>query len=243
MVTALEVYREFAAQPRQEVSVQALEQRGMSRGQAQTMLWRLVHDGAGERSGVNRVRLFAPGESKPAQLREDPIVRELRAQGAKPTGFTVLPRRYPGARPKEFLVRSGKVAEVAARVQSMHPELHVLINSYEANDSSVCLYADRVQGEKASFEEALVHVFRHAPRPEFALALQAVLQETTKLNWTWLRRQPEWGELAGVFVAVNELAGRRVFPEFRKAQPPSLSYDELETIAQPVIARGSSPGA
>lgn len=243
MVSTLEVYREFVAKPDREVKVDELERRGLSRGHAHTLLWRLVQEGAGERTGVGRVRLFAPGEAKPPPRKDDPLVRELATRGAKPTGFTVLPRRYPGPRPKEFLVRSGKTHEMARHVMALHPELRVVVGRYEPDDRTVCLYPARVQGEAASVEEALVHVFRHAPRSEFALALQAVLQETTELNWPWLRRQPEWRELAGVFVAVNDIAGRRVFPEFKNVEPPSLTYDELETVAQPIVARRSDAGA
>lgn len=241
MVSTLEVYREFVS--RGEVKADELERRGLSRGHAHTLLWRLVQEGAGERAGVGRVRLFATGEARPPARKMDPVVREIKARGAKPTGFSVLPRRYPGARPREFVVRSGKTDELAAHIRVTHPGLRVRVGEYEADERVVCLYPARVQGDEASVEEALVHVFRHASRSEFALALQAVLQETTKLNWSWLRREPEWRELAGVFVAVNDIAGRRVFPEFKNVEPPSLTYDELETIAQPVIARRSEPGA
>lgn len=242
MTSTLEVYREFVSTPDRQVSVRDLEKRGLSRGHARVMLSRLRKEGAAESVAPGRVRLLAPGEAKPKQPHEGPLVRELARRGAKPTGFSVLPRRYPGPRPEEFLVRPGGASSVADYVRRRHPGLRVRVGSYEPGERTVCLYPARVRGDKATVEEALVHVFRHAPRAEFALALQTVLQETTDLNWRWLQTQPEWPELAGVFVAINDLAGRRVFPEFRNAEPPSLSYDELETAAQPVVARESQHG-
>lgn len=43
----------------------------------------------------------------------------------------------------------------------------------------------------------------------------------------------------GIFVTLNSIAGRDVFPRFRKTEPPRLSFDALETAAQPVVARGT----
>ncbi|MFA5862765.1 MAG: hypothetical protein WDA16_13825 [Candidatus Thermoplasmatota archaeon] len=243
MVSTLEVYREFVTSPNREVSVGDLQARGLTRNHAHAMLTRLTQDGAAERIGAGRVRLFPLGESVPVLRKDDPIVRELKAKGAKATGFTVLPRRYPGPRPKEFLVRSGKTARIAEYLHSHHPELRVRVGSYEADEHVVCLYPTRVRGKTASVEEALVHIFRHAPRSDFALALQGAIQTSTKFNWPWFRRQPEWRELAGVFVALNDLAGRHVFPQFANTDPPSLSFDDLEVAAQPLIARGSRAGA
>lgn len=113
-----------------------------------------------------------------------------------------------------------------------------MVDAYEADDDAVCLYHGRVREQQARLEEALVHVYRHAPRDTFALALQAVLQDTTELDWSWLRRRDEWPELACIFVILTSMAGRDVFPRFRKTEPPRLSYDALETVAQPLVARG-----
>lgn len=133
----------------------------------------------------------------------------------------------------------GKAHAVASSVARHHPERRVVLDAYEASDRAVCLYRGRVRGREARLEEALLHVYRHAPGADFALALQAVLHHTASLDWRWLRRQPEWPELAGVFAALNGIAGRAVFPRFRSAAPPRLSYDALETAAQPLVARGA----
>lgn len=162
----------------------------------------------------------------------------MRRFKAKPTGFSVLPKRYKVPQPEEFLLPPSQVERAAHLLERNFPQLRVRTNEFLSGEHVVCLYAARVRGAEASLDEALLHVYRHAPRDDFALALQALLMDRTALNWDWLRRQPEWPELAGVFVAVNEQAGRKVFPEFRSAAPPDLSYLQLETVGQPFTARG-----
>ncbi len=75
---------------------------------------------------------------------------------------------------------------------------------------------------------------------QHTLALQALLMVNPKLHWSRLRTQKEWPELAGVFVAVNAQAGHKVFPAFRTAEPPDLTYNQLGTVAQAFTARGTN---
>lgn len=239
MATTLDIYREFASRPDRALTLADLEARGYRRNHAHVILSRLRASGLAEAQGRSRVRLLHPGEARRPAEPPEPLVKELARQGAKATGFTVLPRRYPAPRPLEFVVPPGKAREVAASVARHHPERSVVVDAYEPSERAVCIYRGRVRGREARLEEALLHVFRHAPGADFALALQAVLHHTTTLDWRWLRRQPEWPELAGIFAALNSIAGRPVFPHFRSAVPPSLSYDALETAAQPLIARGA----
>lgn len=241
MASVLEVYREFASSPERKLSVQTLQARGMSANNAYVMLSRLRSAGLAVSEGKGRVKLLLPTEVAPPKEREDPVVRELTRRGAKATGFTVLPQRYPGPRPREFVVPPSKTKELAQFVETRHAGV-TATTEYRRDEHAVCLYPGRVRGDKATTEEALLHVYRHAPKRDFALALQAVLMETTKLNWHWMRRQPEWKEIAGIFAAVNSIAERHVFPNFRDAQLPALSFDELETIAQAVTARGFASG-
>lgn len=240
MTKMLELYREFGARPERELTVEELEARGHSRTNAHAILSRFRSSGLAEDIGPGRIRLLLPGE---AQVREeqaqDPLVEELQRMGAKATGFSVLPQRYPGPRPLEFILPPGKVAEVWEHLVEHRPDRRVAINRYVADDDIVCLYPGRVRGDEARLEEALVHVYRNAPGDTFALALQVVLHHETELNWGWLRRRDEWPELAGIFVALNDIAGANVFPNFRKTEPPRISFDALETAAQPLVARGS----
>lgn len=223
------------------LSADDLEDRGYSRAYAHVLLHRLREDGAAVKAGPGRVRLLRPGEAPPGGPRkaEPPWKRTLtRRFKAKATGFSVLPKRYKASRPEEFVLPPGQVAPAARMLRRNYPDLRVHEDRFRSEQNAVCLYRGRVRGEKARLEEALVHVYRHAPRQDFALALQAVLMNRDELDWGWLRRQPEWPELAGVFVAVNDLAGRKVFPAFRTAEPPDLSYAQLGTVAQPFTARG-----
>lgn len=126
---------------------------------------------------------------------------------------------------------------MAQRLRDTHPDLRVYVNEYHAEDA-VCLYGGRVRGRKAATEEALLHVYRNAPRQDFALALQSVLMDDSDLNWDQLRRQPEWDELAAVFVAVNDRVDPPPFPAFQTDEAPDLSLDELDTVAQAFNARG-----
>lgn len=239
----LELYREFGSRPERTLSLADLEARGYSRNNAHVILSRFRSSGLAESTGPGLIRLLLPGEAQRVADREaqprDPLVQQLQRMGAKATGFSVLPRRYPGPRPLEFILPTGKIPKIQAYLAEHHPERRVLVDAYEADDDAVCLYPGRVREEEARLEEALVHVYRHAPSETFALALQAVLQETTDLDWPWLRRRDEWPELAGIFVTLNRMAGRDVFPRFRRTEPPHLSYDALETIAQPLVARGA----
>lgn len=242
MPSVLEVYRDFASSPERQLSVEDLTARGVTRNNAHVMLSRLRSSGLAVSVGKGKVRLLLPTESPPPKEREDPVVREVTQQGGKATGFSVLPQRYPGPRPREFVVPPGKAGKLAEFVKQHHAGV-VVTSEYRPDERAVCLYAGKVRGKRATTEEALMHVFRHAPTRDFALALQAVLLETTTLNWHWLRRQPEWKEIAGIFAAVNSITERDVFPRFRDAELPRLSFDEIETIAQAVTARGfSSPG-
>lgn len=243
MPTILEVYREFASRPDRRLTVADLEARGYRRNHAHVILTRLRASGLAEPIGKGRVRLLQPGEARPPKSPRDILAAELERMGAKATGFSVLPRRYPAPRPTEFIVPSGKVQSVAETVRRRHPERRVVVNAYEPSDRTVCIYRGPVRGRVARLEEALLHVYRHAPEADFALALQAVLQQTTHLDWRWLRRQDEWPQLAGIFMAVNGIAGRDVFPRFHAAEPPRMSYDALEAIAQPFVARGSPGGS
>lgn len=87
-------------------------------------------------------------------------------------------------------------------------------------------WTGRVLCDKATTEEAFLHVYRRGPRVDFALAVT---------RFWWGRRTGRG--LAGVFVAVNELAGRHVLPAFRSAAPPRLTPGQLETVAQRFTAR------
>lgn len=235
MSSVLQVYRDHVAAG--TLSVDQLVEEGHSPGHAHVILHRLKRDGAAVAAGPGRVRLLPPGEQERGPPREPPWMGTLKGFTCKRTGFGVLPRRYGVARPQELVLPPGKVAAAADLLRRSHPGLRVS-EAYDA-DADVCLHGGRVRGRQATVEEALVHVYRHAPRSDFALALQAVLMTRTGLNWDWLRRRPEWPELAGVFVAVNEQAGRSVFPVFRCAEAPDLSYHDLGTVAQPFTARGS----
>lgn len=238
MTTMLELYREFGARPERKLSVKDLEARGYSRNNAHAILSRFRSSGLAESQGPGRIKLLLPAEAQPPERQRDPLIAELQRMGAKATGFSVLPRRYPSPRPLEFILPTGRIPEIQAHIEEHHPERPVVVDAYEADDDAVCLYHGRVREDEARLEEALVHVYRHAPMDTFALALQAVLQDTTELDWSWLRRRDEWPELAGIFVTLNSMAGRDVFPRFRKTEPPHLSYDALETVAQPLVARG-----
>ena len=238
----LEIYRDFASRPDRQLTVADLEARGYRRNHAHAILTRLRASGLAEPQGQGRVRLLQPGEARPPKSPREMLAKELERLGAKATGFTVLPRRYPAPRPHEFVAPSGKVQSIVDAVQRRHPEQRVVVDAYEPSDRAVCIYHGPVRGREAKVEEALLHVFRHAPEADFALALQAVLQQTTDLDWHWLRRQHEWPQLAGIFTAVNGMVGKDVFPRFRSAEPPSLSYDAIETIAQPFVARGNLGG-
>lgn len=235
----LELYREFGAHPERMLSVEDLEARGYSRNNAHAILSRFRSSGLAESKGPGQIRLLLPGEAQRQEGDRDPLVEQLQRMGAKATGFSVLPRRYPGPRPLEFILPTGKIPKIQAYLEEHHPERRVMVDAYEADDDAVCLYHGRVREEAARIEEALVHVYRHAPSDTFALALQAVLQQTTELDWAWLRRRDEWPELAGIFVTLNSIAGHDAFPRFRKTEPPRLSYDALETVAQPLVARGT----
>lgn len=238
MSTMLELYREFGARPERMLSVDDLEARGYSRNNAHAILSRFRSSGLAESQSPGRIRLLLPSEAQRKTQPRDPVIEQLQRMGAKATGFSVIPRRYPGPRPLEFILPSGKIPKTQAYLEEHHPERKVVLESYEADDDAVCLYHGRVREEEARLEEALVHVYRHAPADAFALALQAILQQTTDLDWAWLRRREEWPELAGIFVTLNSMTGRDVFPRFRKTEPPTLSYDALETAAQPLVARG-----
>jgi hypothetical protein len=240
MSSLLEVYRDYARKPGRRLSTADLRRDGFSPAHARVTLHRLRSAGMAQPAGPGAVRLLLPDQARPPPApTAPPWERRLLATPAKATGFAVLPQRDPAARPKEFVVPSSKAAQAARQLRQAHTDLRVYVDEYHAEDA-VCLYPGPVRGRRATTEDALVHVYRHAPRADFALALQAVLMEKKQLNWGWLRRQPEWDELAGVFVAVNELAGHRVFPAFRAAEPPDLTYAELQTVAQPFTARGPS---
>lgn len=236
----LELYREFGALPGRTVTVDDLESRGYARNQAHVILTRFRDSGLAESLSPGRIRLLLPSEAQTPKRPRDPLVNELQRRSAKATGFSVLPRRYPGPRPLEFILPSGRIPGVVEYLSEHHSDRRrVTVDEYARDDAAVCLYHGRVQGKEARLEEALLHVYRHAPPEDFALALQAVLHETIDLDWAWLRRQDEWAELAGIFVTLNQMADRQVFPKFRSATPPRLSYDALETIAQPLVARGT----
>lgn len=242
MPSMLEIYRDFASRPDKRLTVADLEARGYRRNHAHAILTRLRASGLAEPHGRGCVRLLQPSEARPAKSPREMLAKELGRLGAKATGFTVLPRRYPTARPHEFVVPSGKVQSIVATLKRRHPGQEFVVDAYEPSERTICIYHGPVRGREAKLEEALLHVYRHAPEADFALALQAVLQQTTDLDWRWLRRQHEWPQLAGIFTAVNGIVGRDVFPRFRAAEPPRLSYDALETIAQPFVARGSMRG-
>lgn len=236
----LELYREFGARPGRELTVEELEAQGYSRNNAHAILSRFRSSGLAEDVGPGRIRLLLPDEAQANEEKpHDPLVEELKQMGAKATGFSVLPQRYPGPRPLEFMVPPGEVAEAWNHLIEHRPDRRVVTNRYVADDDAVCLYPGRVRGDEARLEEALVHVYRNAPGDTFALALQAVLHHETELNWDWLRRREEWPELAGIFVTLNDMAGSEVFPNFRKTQPPRISFEALETAAQPLVARGA----
>lgn len=241
MTTMLELYREFGSHPERELTVDALEARGYSRNNAHAILSRFRESGLAESISPGRIRLLLPNEAQQRTegQKRDPLIEELQREGAKATGFSVLPQRYPGPRPLEFVVPPGKVDEFHEHLNHHHPDRHVVVNRYEPDEDAVCLYPGRVRGDEASLEEALVHVYRHAPGEAFALALQSVLHHEIELNWSWLRRQDEWLELAGIFAAIDSMTGRDVFPNFRETEPPRISFDALETAAQPLIARGA----
>ncbi len=156
----------------------------------------------------------------------------------KATGFSVLPRRYSGPRPEEFLVPPTKLRAAHEYLASHYPRLQVVENQFKAADETVCLYPAKVRGAKASTEEALLHVYRHASRDQFVLALQAVLMKDSHLNWRVWRDQKEWPELAGIFEALNERMAKPAFPHFQKADLPDLTYNQLDSLAQAFTARG-----
>jgi hypothetical protein len=186
------------------------------------------------------VRLVKPG-AKGSNMKElEPWKRSLSKQfKTKATGFSVLPRRYSGPRPDEFLVPPSKLRDATQYLRARFPALHVVEAKFEAGDKTVCLYPARVRGKKASVEEALLHVYRNAPRDHFVLALQAVLMTQKTLNWRVWRDAKEWPELAGVFEALNKRLNKAVFPHFQKTELPDLSYAQLDTLAQAFTARGT----
>lgn len=239
-MSLLEVYRSHLAKPGRILSVDALEKEGYSRDYARVMLHRLRMQGAAVAAGPNQVKLLRPGEKAPTGS-QDWSLSFAKHFKAKRTGFSVLPKRYLVSKPLEFVVPPSKVVKATQSLHKEHPELTVSVGQFRPGKDTVCLYPGRVRGAEASLEEALLHVYRHASREDFAVALQAVLMQSTKLNWNRLRDKPEWRELAGVFVYVNEQAGHKVFPSFRTADPPDLTYTQLATVAQAFTARGIKP--
>ncbi len=239
-MTLLAVYRDHLGLPGRLLTVEQLESEGFTRDYARVLLHRLCKQGAAMPAGASRVRLLAPGQHTPGLAPSDSWKRVLAQRfGAKQTGFSVLPKRYPVPRPDEFLVPRSKLAAAVEMLHLKYPKLKVSVDKYQSGKDTVCLYPARVRGQTATPEEALMHVYRHAPREDFTLALQALLMVNPKLHWSRLRTQKEWPELAGVFVAVNAQAGHKVFPAFRTAEPPDLTYNQLGTVAQAFTARGT----
>lgn len=235
---SLRVYRDHVNANGGILSVETLVREGLTRNHAQVVLHRLRKGGHAIAMGHNQVRLLKPGEPRPAAtVAEWTAILETRFR-AKPTGHSVLAKRYLVGKPTEFVLPRSKLKAAAENLRRTHSELRVAVDEFQPGANTVCLWPGKVRGDQASTEDALVHLYRHAPREEFALALQATLMAGTELNWTRLRRKPEWHELAGIFVFVNEKAGRKVFPAFRSTEAPDLSLNQLLTIAQPFTARG-----
>ncbi len=238
-MSTLEIYLRHAADPGRVLTADTLEAEGYSRSYAHVLLHRLASEGAAERLGPGRVRLVRPGAKLNVMPGLEPWKKSLNKRfKTKATGFSVLPRRYSGPRPEEFLVPPSKLHAATKYLRGHYPALQVVEAKFVAGDQTVCLYPARVRGKQASVEEALLHVYRHAPREQFVLALQAVLMKRTHLNWRAWRDAKEWPELAGVFQALNKRLEKPVFPQFQKTALPDLSYAQLDTLAQVFTARG-----
>jgi hypothetical protein len=239
-MTMLSLYLRHASKPDRLLMVEDLEAEGYSRPYAHVLLHRLLKEGAAERLGPGQVRLLKPGGKSMPQTPQEPWKLSLRKHfKTKETGFSVLPRRYSGPKPDEVVVPPTKLHDAGDYLRAHYPWLRVVEDRFVAGDKTVCLYPGRVRGDHASVEEALLHVYRHAPRDQFVLALQAVLMKTTHLHWRAWRDAKEWPELAGVFEALNARLGRTEFPRFRDAELPDLSYSQLDTLAQVFSARGT----
>lgn len=236
----LEVYRDFARLPERTLSTDDLRRLGYSPSNAQVTLHRLRESGLAESTEPGKVRLLLPTEvSQPSSPTQPKWERLVLAAPGKKTGFSVLPQRYPGPRPNEYVVPPGRVQGVADRLRRTYPDLRVFVDEYHADDAAVCLYSGKVRGREATPEEALLHVYDHAPRADFALALQSLLMANPTLNWDWLRRQDDWNEVAAVFNALSERVESAPFPHFRTDELPDLTLDELDTVAQAFTARSS----
>lgn len=123
----LELYREFGARPERRLTVEDLQARGYSRNNAHAILSRFRSSDLAESQGPGRIKLLLPTEAEARERAIDPLIEELQRMGAKATGFSILPRRYPGPRPLEFILPTGQIPEIQAHIEAHHPDHHVRV--------------------------------------------------------------------------------------------------------------------